>query len=197
MRSTNYGKKIGQAIDAIRKMHAQVSQLMVDCDGLFQDYSSVFGSYATRELTYNVRAESWMADGVYRYWYRTDGPVIAITVIFFRPDNKVQREEPLLIVGQIDYNEFDPKHPKEKCSEWDLWWSLTDWGTQPFCLDQIREIIKPDDKQLDRITRVVAIAVPLFSIENFADVKELFHRIEIGNKTTKQGKHSSKIGKRL
>jgi hypothetical protein len=181
MRSTDYGKKIGQALDAVNKMHSQVSQLLVDCDGLFQDYGSVFGSYATRELTYNVRAESWMADGVYRYWYRTNIPVIAITVIFFRPENKVQREEPLLLVGQIDYIDFDSKHPKEKCKEWDLWWSLTDWGTQPFHLEQIRELNKPDD----RIARIVSTAVPLFSIENFADVRQLFSRVGAGTKPSK------------
>jgi len=181
MRSTDYGKKIGQALDAVIKMHSQVSQLLVDCDGLFQDYVSVFGSYATRELTYNVKAESWMADGVYRYWYKTNVPIIAITVIFFRPENTAQREEPLLLVGQIDYNDFDSNHPKEKCNEWDLWWSLTRWGTQPFRLEEIRELNKPDD----RIAKIITTAVPLFSIENFADVKQLFSRVGVRTKPSK------------
>lgn len=177
MRTTDYGKNIGQALEAVRKMHSQVSQLLVDCDGLFEGYRSVFGSYATKELTYAHNADFWMAEGVYRYWFRENLPVIGVTVIFLQTDTTVQREEPLLVVGQVNYHDFNPENPKEQCEEWDLWYSLTDWGNQPFRLGQIRELIKPDVE--DRIDKIVATAVPLFSIENFADVKQLFANVGV------------------
>ena len=66
MRETDYGKKMGQALKAVAKMHTQVSQLLLDCNSLFPEYESVFGTNATRELTYSVKADFWMA--TYAIW---------------------------------------------------------------------------------------------------------------------------------
>ena len=54
MKETDHGKKAGQALKVVAKMHSQVSQLLLDCDSLFPEYESVFVTNATRELTYSV-----------------------------------------------------------------------------------------------------------------------------------------------
>lgn len=173
MRQTDYGKKMEQAIRAVAKMHAQVSQLLSDCDSLFPDYESVFANTATRDLTYNVRADHWMADGVFRYWFQPGQSVPAITATFYRDG----QEEPLLLVGCIDYSDVNSQNLKEKCNSWDLWWALTDWADQPVPLGEAFDLSEPDDK--GTILKMKIIAVPLFHIENLADVKRLFEKVGV------------------
>jgi len=142
MRETDYGKKMGHAIMAVAKMHGQVSQLFSDCDSLFPDYESVFANIATRDLTYNVRADHWMADGVFRYWFQSGHSVPAITAIFYHDG----QEEPLLLVGCIDYTDVNSQNLKERCNSWDLWWAIADWTAQPAPLGQALELSEPDAK---------------------------------------------------
>lgn len=173
MRETDYGKKMGQALRAVAKMHSQVSQLLSDCDSLFPDYESVFGNTATGDLTYHVRAKYWMAEGVFRYWFQQGQPVPGITAIFYRED----QEQPLLLVGRIDYSGIDSQNLKEKCSPWDLWWALTDWAEQPPAIGQAFDLPEPDAK--GTILSMKVITVPLFHVENLTDVKELFGKVGV------------------
>src|ERR1700722_1838486 len=69
MTTTEYGTKIAGALKAVAQMHAETSRLLVDCDKYIGNgRPSVFGSYATRDLTYHYKATFWMAEGVYRYY---------------------------------------------------------------------------------------------------------------------------------
>jgi hypothetical protein len=55
--STENGKKMQSAITAICRMHGEVSKLLVEFDQLVPwPADSVFGNYATRDLTYHVRS---------------------------------------------------------------------------------------------------------------------------------------------
>src|SRR3954454_1641309 len=95
----DYGLKISRALAAVRRMHADVSKLLVDADGTIgKDKDSLFGNYATRNLTYSVKADFWMAWFVHRYYAAPNGPdpglVDAISVWFF--DNQSRITEPHL-----------------------------------------------------------------------------------------------------
>lgn len=97
--TNEYGERIAGALKAIAMLHSDTSKLLVDCDKqIGKDRKSVFANYATRDLTYNVKAECWMAEGVYRYYEAGPLLVDGVTVTFF---NKKEHTEPLLKVSRI------------------------------------------------------------------------------------------------
>jgi len=173
MRDTDYGKKMGQALKAVAKMHSQVSQLLSDCDGLFPDYSSVFGNTVTNSLTYHVKARFWMAEGVFRYWFKEGQPLFGVTAMFH--PLKGELEQPLLVVGSIGYSDLTSQNVKERCDAWLLWYAVMDWGPQPCRLGEIIELSEPDEKSA--IQSMKMIAVPLFQIESLDDVRSLFEKL--------------------
>ena len=175
MRKTDYGKKMGQALKAVAIMHSQVSRLLLDCDSLFPDYESVFINYATRDLTYHVKADFWMAEGVYRYWFQQGQSLLGVTAMFHGLEDKL--EQPLFVVGCMDYLDITPQNVKQRCNEWDLWDAVTDWAPQPPRLGQVIDLSDPDSK--GRIQNMRVIVVPLFQIENLDDVKNLFRKLGV------------------
>jgi len=66
--TSDYGRQIMIALNAVRQLHSDTTRLLVDFGKkMGADWYSVFGNFATRELTYSVNTEFWMAEGVYRY----------------------------------------------------------------------------------------------------------------------------------
>lgn len=175
MNTTDYGKKVGQGLKAVAKMHSQVSQLLSDCDRLFPDYTSVFANTVTRDLTYHVSASFWMAEGVYRYWFKEGQSMLGITVIFHPWEGEI--EQPLLIAGSLEYQDISSENIKEQCEAWALFYSVTDWGPKPTRFNEIIELPDPDEK--GAISNMSAIIVPLFWIENIEDIKELYTRLGV------------------
>lgn len=173
MRETDYGKKIGQALKAIAKMHSQVSQLLLECDGLFPRYTPVFTT-ATKDLTRSVHADFWMAEGVYRYWFRESSNVIGVTAMFHPWEGEL--EEPLFVVGQIDYASSGSE-AKEQCAPWDLWYAVMEWAPKPLCMGEAIDLLNPEEE--GRIQNMKFIAVPLFQIESLDDVRSLFRKVGV------------------
>lgn len=134
MITTEYGPKIAGAIKAVAQMHADTNKLLVDCDRhIGKGRKSLFGSYATRDLTYHVRADHWMPEGVFRYYEA--GPLLAdgVSVTFFNGAKSTAGQydgEPLLKVARIQYSapgvqsqpDSDEGALKAVCDGWDMWW---------------------------------------------------------------------------
>jgi len=175
MRTTDYGKKVGQALKAVAQMHFQVGQLLSDCDKLFPDYESVFGAIATRDLTRSVNAPFWMAEGVYRYWFRESPSVIGVTALFHQREGG-KLEEPLFVVGQIDYDS-NGQEAKDQCDPWDLWEAVMGWAPQPLRMGEAINLRNPEKG--GRIQNMKFIVVPLFQIESLDDVRTLFRKIGV------------------
>jgi hypothetical protein len=175
MKETDYGKKVGQALKVVAKMHSQVSQLISDCDSLFPEYKSVFGTNATRDLTYSVHSDFWMAEGVYRYWFKEGSSVVGVTALFHPWEGEL--EQPLFVVGQINYLNVAPETVKEQCSPWHLWTAVTSWAPQPPRQGKVIELSDPDGK--GTIPNMRLIVVPLFHIENLDDVKTMFRKLGV------------------
>ena len=116
-----YGKKLTTALAAVRQLHSDTSKLMVDFDGKMfaAGWSSVFENIATRDLTYSVRAQFWMAEGVYRYYANDGNPgyIEGLTVAFF--DKRA--EEPLFLAAEIQYRMDANKLISTVCRAWDIW----------------------------------------------------------------------------
>jgi len=174
--SEDYGKKMGNAIRAVAKMHSDTSRLLQDCDGsIGKDRVSVFGSYATRDLTYGVRADQWMAQGVYRYYdasAESRGLVDAIMAYFFSR-GPYDHEEPLLIVGRIQYHLDGDAVIKGVCQEWDLWYALFDWGAGL----ELSRLLTPESPDKNRIEWIRLIAVPLYTVKSMDDVVNLMKQV--------------------
>lgn len=175
--TAEYGNKIGTALRAIRQMHSDTSRLLQDCDGTIGRHRpSVFGSNATRDLTYQFNAAQWMAEGVYRYYDAADveaGLVEGITTAFIDKVKPERPEEPLLIVGQIKYKVEDGKAIAETCLGWDLWNVYFDGLPAA----KTGTILFTKGWQTGRVDWVKLIAVPLYSVSSMAVVEELMAKV--------------------
>jgi hypothetical protein len=189
--SDDYGKKIGKAIRAIRAMHEDTAKLVRSLSKVFTGkviYSELAGG-GTQE-TY------WMTEGMKRYWGDANlhrGLVEGLNAVFADVDaasgelNDVP-EEPLLILGQIQYVVPDPfpvpQNPKRdkrfddwpwlKEHIWDFREAYLRWRQRG--VTTYDEVIRLDRPQ-DHVEWVRVLAVPLYSIQNVEHVRSLMGRV--------------------
>lgn len=172
---SDYGKKVNTALLAVRRMHSDVSKLLVDADSsIGKGLSPLFGSYATTNLTYNYRADYWMAAFVYRLFSDANNPgrVKGLTVWFF--DDSKLVTEPLLLVGELEYD-IAPGQVIEKTWVSDLMDAYSKWHAAPVP-DTVLTGNKP--KAATRIRLFKVIAKPLYSIVSMADVMEMMDSVQ-------------------
>jgi hypothetical protein len=170
----DYGKRVEGALDAIRQLHADTSRLLVDFGKTVDaNWDSVFGNYVTRGLTYNVIADYWMAEGVYRYWSDIFDPAVvkALTVCFFGRGIA----EPLLLVAQLNYLMEGGAETKTVCKEWDVWQLYFDWNDRPVT----GEVMSSAGADKGRIKAAKLLAVPLYSITSVVDVVSLMSKVAL------------------
>jgi hypothetical protein len=173
--STEQGQKLAGALKAIAQLHADTSRLLLDCDRhIGNGRNSVFQNYATRDLTYAVRAPYWMAEGVYRFYEAGPRLVDAVTVTFFKPG---EESEPLLKIGRIEYarrvQQLESEPLRQMCKEWDLWWLFfKSGGARDF-----NEVLEYKEADNHRIACARLITVPLVTVRRIEDVCELMSRV--------------------
>lgn len=176
--TTEYGMRISGALKAIVQLHSDTSRLLVDCDKhLGKGRPSVFGSYATRDLTYHYKAEFWMAEGVYRYYPAGPNAVDGITVAFhYAGAPSVDPEtEPLLLIARIQYSSLPDTTPpgsapvKGRCEEWDVWNLYFVWGRNR----QFGKVLEYESVDNGRISWARLIAVPLYTVDSIELVVRL------------------------
>jgi len=160
-----YGKKLTTALAAVRQLHSDTSKLLVDFDSkMFAGgWSSVFENIATRDLTYAVKAQFWMAEAVFRYYAKDGNPghVEGLTVVFFERRAK----EPLFLIAQLQYRMGANKLISDVCRPWDIWYLYFE-HTDKRELQTLHTFRNIDN---DRIERAAVLAVPLLSIKTPAD----------------------------
>lgn len=183
--SDEYGKKVNQALAAVRRMHGDVSKLLVDAEGTIgKGKVPVFGSYATQDLTYHYKADCWMAEGVFRVWAAkppADQAVVeALTVRFFDLESRIA--EPYLLVGQFKYrlqqdvsaaDYLTDKTAKGDKRAWHLWYAYAGWSG---------ERRRPGEVLVgSRLEKNVewfkVIGVPLYTITSMGEVLALMDRV--------------------
>ncbi len=174
----DYGLQLGQAIRAVASLHADTSRLMLDCDKYIgKGRRSLFGNWVTRDLTYHVKADCWMPEGVFRYYEA--GPVLvdAVAVTFFMskgdPETVLQ---PIFNVGRIQYTV--PKAAKEPdlkdlCNGWDLWWLFFKMNEKV----KLGEVLECENADSGRIAWARYIGVPLVSISSIEEAVRLAQAI--------------------
>jgi len=172
MGELDYGKKIGLAYKAILQMHKDAKKLLIDCDNYFEQ-ESIFGNTVTSSLSYSIQASYWLAQGLFRYWPQDNDITNGATIIFFTEDEKV--DQPLFIAGKIRYK-LENNKLSEVCKYWDLWNVSLNWSEE-LKINSINNLVTPGDE--GRIEEITYIIKPLFQINEFKDVKEIFETLKI------------------
>jgi hypothetical protein len=171
--SVDYGKKLAAALAAICQLHSDTSKLMVDFDSNMSadGWNSVFENFATRELTYNVKAKFWMAQGVYRYYTKDAKPglVEGLTVVFFDP----LAEEPLFLTAELQYCMEAKKLIRNVCDAWDIWWLYFDLTDKR----ELGRVYRHGNIDNGRIEWAKVLAVPLLSIQSLTDAEARLKQI--------------------
>jgi hypothetical protein len=186
IKSTGEGKNILAAFKAIARFHSDTSKLLVDCDKrIGKGRRPVFGNWATRELTYHVKADFWMPEGMFRYYEAGPGLVDGVAVTFFNAagiTNPQLETEPLFQVARIQYKfpeiagEVTPDIGdgiKAVCNAWDIW-SLFFKETKDRAPGRLFEYADIDN---GRIASARLIAVPLLSIGRIEDAQDLMNQV--------------------
>ena len=181
---TEQGQNIASAMVAVRNMQSDCGRLLRDCDKFIgKGRPSVFGSFATKDLTYSVNSDCWMAEGLFRYYDSGNQQVDGISITLWR---KGEVTEPLLIMGRIQYAtppDATKNHSvKDVCDGWDLWWLyFEESGSES--LDKVLEFGAVDP---GRVEWARVICFPLMSISNMQILQELMSRVIAASPTVGQ-----------
>jgi hypothetical protein len=160
MASEDWGTQMLLALKAVRTMHADSSRLLLDLDRALVGYKSIYGSFATMDLSYDIKRASFMSEGLLRHWVHSSRPdtVIAVNIAFW--DDNAGLNEPFFIAAKLLYADALQTTP-DRNKAWDPWYAYLNWTNQR----KLNEIVeaKPPEKRAD-ILRAVSIGVPLSSI---------------------------------
>jgi hypothetical protein len=117
------------------------------------------------DLTYNVKAQYWMAEAVYRYYWKKEVPafVRGLTVCFFDFGNRI--EEPILLAAEMRYL-FGESQDKPLCEGWDIWNLHFERLPGP----EIGKVLKRTT-ETGRIQSANVLATPLYEIKSIEDVE--------------------------
>ncbi len=177
MLSTEYGRKLGQAFKAVRKLHEQTAQLLRDCDRemVQRDYDVAAGQEVSRPTSRKIDKPEWIVDLLYRAYSSKrgwNGRLLNVTVVFFAED---EVPEPLLFVGMIQYRDTDGKNLKDfDVNALHMYDNTGDWEEILESLGSVRK--RPGES--GGVDWSVFIVRPLLSIQKFEDVREMINRVE-------------------
>ena len=176
MRNSDYGLKIGEAYNAIAKMHGDIKKLLFDCDSLLDEGKAIYENTVVSDLSYSINASWWFAQYVFRFWDIKKDFVVGVTIPLY--GNKLIKE-PILICGKIRYkrSEDGEVNLKHACYRWDLWNAYLFWSGDTKHGSLVR--LEMPEKNDDRIEWIEYISHPLFNIESFDDIRNIFAELKI------------------
>jgi hypothetical protein len=174
--STEYGRKIAGALAAVRQLHSDTSKMLVDFDKkiVHAGWISAFDNTATRDLTYQMAAQHWMAKGVFRYYWRKEGVrglVRGLTVRFFSR----RIEEPVLLVAEMHYRPQSGE-PSFLCQGWDLWKLYF----ESQLVLEAEKVVNCGSFDSGRIKSATMLATLLYQIRSIEDVESKLRQVTKG-----------------
>jgi hypothetical protein len=98
MAGEGWGQQMTAALSAVRQMHRDSSRLLRDLDRFLAGFKPVFGSFATTDLSYDIKKGDYMAAGLLRHWVHSESPseVIAVNIVFWDRSPKVRATGPTI-----------------------------------------------------------------------------------------------------
>jgi hypothetical protein len=179
--SDEYGRKINRALAAVRRLHGDVSKLLVDADGTIGKDLLPAIEVATVDQARGHRVDCWMAKGVFRMWKArppADQTLRDVLMVRFF-DAIFPIEEPILLLGQLKYRE---RVPSQVNRSWDLWSAYTVWSGEHQPPEKVR--VGGPVKDVEWFT---VIGVPLYRIGSMADVVKLMQRVRSAKEANREG----------
>jgi hypothetical protein len=168
----DYGKKVGQAIQAVQQLHLDIGRLFRELDSKeYKGWDPVFKSYVTKNVSKDVKKARWMPKVVYRYYCKTANPAIVegVTCCFFAAE--VVLEEPEFVVSQLHYRTRNGH--VNKCREWDVW----NFFIKKRVHLQPGQVFAFEGQEEDRFQSARLLRVTLYSIQNREMVTDLIERV--------------------
>ena len=178
---SDYGKKVGLALQAVGQLHADSIRLLRDFDRRMTGCTSLFKTNVTNELAYSINRNEFMAGGLFRYYVKKNLPNVTWGLNICFTDPKI--DEPFIIVGEITYK--DPA--QEACRCWDLWY-LYFGATEVPVHHTLLEVKGPgpgaSPEQYPHPGKVLSarvIGALLYGIQHVDDVEALMKRVSVGS----------------
>ncbi|MDD9819278.1 MAG: hypothetical protein OXR07_00140 [Nitrospira sp.] len=177
-----YGKKVNNAVKAVRQMYADTSKLLQACDNTIgKGAEPVWANRVTHDVSRHIEGpERWMAREVYRYYKpgqrkptANQHVIVEGVAVVFVTSEPV--DEPLFIVGQFEVEGGNLKWE----DRWALQKGFFDWS-DTCVLDEVIHVSPPSHDDIDdhnRIKNMKLIAVPLYQIQGITDVQALMDRV--------------------
>lgn len=175
--NNDYGKVLGQALRAVRKMHEETAELLRDCDRLMarRGYETIFADATDERMSKRLDEPMWVISRLsraYRKRHESNGRALFITVAFYEEDNV---PEPILIVAEIDYGPVKDSELKGLASIWDAWNNTADWAVVFASLGSPGAC---DRGFTGNVEGIRYLARPLVSITRLEDVQEMISIVE-------------------
>ena len=179
--SDEYGPKIEMALRAINQMHIDVRNLILLLDK--EMGRSPIVVRITDQARFSVNADVFMPEGMHRIYAVPDSPgrVEGITVVFIDLWGQPV-SEPMLLVGQAQFNSQASADLKRTITEggnlWCLWDAYLRWQDQR-PVGKLLQVQPPPNKDDvdEKASWVNVIAKPLYSIKAIADVMSLLQQV--------------------
>src|SRR6266849_3876316 len=106
----DYGRKVGQAIQAVLQLHSDIGRLFRELDSNeYKEWEPIFGSLVTKNGPKDVKKGLLMPYFVFRYYRKKANPslVEGVTCQFFK--GSASLNEPQFLVSQVQYKSHDGK----------------------------------------------------------------------------------------
>jgi hypothetical protein len=168
----DYGKKVGQAVQAVMNLHSDIGRLFGELDKTeFKGWESIFGPIVTKNVPKDVKKHWWMPYFVFRYYRKTkESPTVEGATCYFFSGTQALTE-PQFLVSQVLYKTRDGK--PVHCGEWDVL-KLFQGHESDFEPGKVISVAGEDESKFQSARLVV---VPLYSIRDRKRVTDLIERV--------------------
>jgi hypothetical protein len=157
---SNYGKQMGNAIQAVLDMQDDCIRLFHDLDKALPEYRSLYGNVVTWDIASSITRRQYFAKNLIRLYVRAGREEQALGInICFYDDEKL--EEPIFVAANTRYRTIPPSEKEKNARGWDPGSAFLKW-TEARAY-RMRVTIKNPSKRSE-IEQAIVAAAPLYSI---------------------------------
>lgn len=160
---TETGKQVGLAIQAVLRMQEDCVRLFRDLDKALNELQPISGNTVTAGAGYSMNASQLYLPKLLFRRYAPSGAkhlVLGVSVCLHNHPG-VPLDEPIFIVGNVQYTPEAPDSNEESWRPWDPSAAFWDWGSER----AFGQALTVEAKR-STILKIVVAAEPLYSIDS-------------------------------
>ena len=173
-KNSDLGRNMELAFGYVQQIFKETSQLMKKLDNLMpvgKDWIPTYGNRTTKEVTSHLEdPEGWLVEASFRIYDSTKDLSIkkGITVTYWGKDI----DQPVLIVGKINYILDEKAKRPIKDDHWDLWYLWFEEDCEKHESNgTVFKVIPRESRLKEYIKEASIFAIPLVSVSSEDDVK--------------------------